>query len=364
MSLIHIVGAGPTGGAAAISALRSGFSVTMSEDHKEIGIPTHCSGLFSRDGLESLKEFFSYKKLVTNPIHGAVLDFAGEKLTIRTKEPIAYVCDRARLDQEMVGNAISEGAKINYNERITSIDQLRSNIVIGADGPISKVAQLFNFPKITKYASTLQGHFKYKSATTDLVEVFLSKDKFPGFFGWIIPHSETFAEVGVGVEHPYNVVKAWDEILKIAKVERSECKASGAVIPIRVRKKTAMTKTVEGKTYRVCLVGDAAGQTKSTTGGGVIFGSNCARFAGKYAENPLRYEIEWKARFAGDLFIHKNVQAYLEKMNDKQILSLGKKFKKIGIDQYLSNHGHMDKPSRMIKPEMLKLLARAPGLLI
>ena len=39
----------------------------------------------------------------------------------------------------MVGNAISEGAKINYNERITSIDQLRSNIVIGADGPISKV---------------------------------------------------------------------------------------------------------------------------------------------------------------------------------------------------------------------------------
>lgn len=360
MSLVHIVGAGPTGGAAAISALRSGFSVQISEDHKEIGIPTHCSGLFSHDGLESLKEFFNYKKLITNPIHGAVLDFAGEKLTIRTKEPIAYVCDRARLDQEMVGNAISEGAKINYNERIISIDQLRSNIVIGADGPISKVAQLFNFPKIAKYASTLQGHFKYKGENPDLVEVFLGKEKFPGFFGWIIPHSETFAEVGVGVEHPYNVVKAWEHILKIAQVERSECKPKGAVIPIRVRKKTGLSKDK----FRVCLVGDAAGQTKSSTGGGVIFGSNCARYAGKYCENPLRYELEWKARFAGDLFIHKNAQAYLEKMSDVQIQNLGKKFKKLGIESYLSNHGHMDKPSRMIKPQMLGLLARAPGLLI
>jgi len=220
------------------------------------------------------------------------------------------------------------------------------------------VAQMFSFPKIDKYASTVQGMFRYRSEEPDLVQVYLSKERFPGFFGWIIPHGPERAEVGVGVALPNKVAPAWRHMLKIAGVDAGECRPSGAVIPIRVRPRTGAS---EGK-YRVCLVGDAAGQTKATTGGGVIFGGNCARYAGRHADSPLRYELEWRSRFGMDLFMHSNVQGLLEAMDERTISAMGQKLKSTGFDAYLSSHGHMDKPTRMIKPELAMHLLRAMGM--
>ena len=57
---VHVVGAGPAGSIASISALRSGHDVVVSEEHLQAGIPENCSGLFSKDGLDSLSGFFDY----------------------------------------------------------------------------------------------------------------------------------------------------------------------------------------------------------------------------------------------------------------------------------------------------------------
>lgn len=360
---VHIIGAGPSGSVAALSALRKGYNVTISEEHNCSGLPMHCSGLFSKTGLDSLREFFDYKKLIINPIKGAIIDFAGERVEIKTTGNIAYVCDRTALDQEIANNAINEGVKVEYGKRIANIDQLKAKIVIGADGPFSNVAMNFNFPKISKYASTIQGYFRYASGVNDCsdsVQVYLDNEKFPGFFGWVIPHNEEIAEIGAGVTLPNNVSRAWDNILKITGVDKKECKPKGAVIPIRVRSRTALRK---GK-YKVCLVGDAAGQTKATTGGGVIFGSNCARYAGMLCNSPLRYELEWRMRFGLNLFIHKSIQSALESYDNLQIARLGKTIRKLGIDNYLSNHGHMDMPMKMVKPELIgHMLKSVPNLL-
>ena len=53
---VHIIGAGPSGSIAAMSALRAGFEPVVSEEHLESGLPENCSGLFSKDGLDSLKD--------------------------------------------------------------------------------------------------------------------------------------------------------------------------------------------------------------------------------------------------------------------------------------------------------------------
>src|SRR3989338_5669896 len=111
---LHVIGAGPTGSVAALAAARKGQKVLMSEEHLRAGEPMHCSGLFSKSGLESLGDFFDYRKLIINDIYGAVIDFAGEKIEIKTKDPIAYVCDRAKLDATIANNAEKEGVKIEY----------------------------------------------------------------------------------------------------------------------------------------------------------------------------------------------------------------------------------------------------------
>ncbi|MBI5133608.1 MAG: FAD-dependent oxidoreductase, partial [Thaumarchaeota archaeon] len=54
MTDVHVVGGGPAGAVAAASAARKGHNVILSEEHECIGMPVHCSGLFSRTGLESI----------------------------------------------------------------------------------------------------------------------------------------------------------------------------------------------------------------------------------------------------------------------------------------------------------------------
>lgn len=351
MRKIHVVGAGPAGSIAAISAISGGSEVVISEDHPEAGIPENCSGLFSRDGLESLRHLVDYRKLIIRPMFGARIHFAGEALSVRKSSPVGFVCDRAGMDQALASRAESLGAKINYGERIHG--SFHSDHIIGADGPLSGVARHFGFPAIKSYAATLQAEVGYMAEDPHSVEVFLSNSRFPGFFGWIIPHDEYSAEFGVGVELPNRVHDAWNHLLKMKGIS-SPPKPKGAVIPIAVRPKTGKK---HGK-FNVILAGDAAGQVKSTTGGGVIFGGNCAMIAGKNAAAPLRYEIEWRLRHGSDLLVHKMVHDHLRSLTDDGLTALGRRLKKLGCDSFLSNHGHMDRPTKMIGPALLNHMVK------
>lgn len=344
--MIHIVGAGPAGSIAAISALRAGHDVTVSEEHPSAGIPENCSGLFSKDGLESLSAFVDYKKTIQNEIHGANIYFVDKKLDIRRDVPVGYVCNRSGLDATLASNAESEGAMFRYGERVRG--EYLSNNVIGADGPASSVSMNFSMGQIPRYAATLQATVPYRSPDPHMVEVFLSSQLFPGMFGWIIPHDEYNAEIGVGVEAPNNVISAWEAMLKMKGVPWT--RPRGWRIPLAVRPVTSVRR---GK-YSVLLVGDAAGQVKATTGGGVIFGGNCAALAGRFALSPERYELEWRLRFGTDLYIHRAINSYLSSLSDEGIAALGNKLIRMECGKFLSSHGHMDKPTKMMGPGMIR----------
>ncbi|MBI5223381.1 NAD(P)/FAD-dependent oxidoreductase [Candidatus Micrarchaeota archaeon] len=346
---VHIVGAGPSGSVAAISAIRNGYDAVVSEEHIKCGEPENCSGLFSKDGLESLKDFVDYKKHIKNPIYGADIYLGDEKIPVRTREPVAFVSSRCEFDQALAAKAEQEGARFTYGKRVNG--EFWSKNIIGADGPTSHVANHFGFPKIEEFVSTMQARVRYKVADPHAVEVYLSNEKFPGFFAWIIPHDEENAEIGVGAKMPNKGADAFAQLLKLKKIEQNQIKTkpSGWVIPVSVRKRTSLNRN----NHKVILVGDAAGQVKATTGGGVIFGGNCGILAGKFANSPKRYEIEWRLRYELDLRAHKTVHDYLGTLNLEQMNRLGSNLKKIGLHTYLSEHGHMDRPTRMIKPQFL-----------
>jgi flavin-dependent dehydrogenase len=102
----------------------------------------------------------------------------------------------------------------------------------------------------------------------------------------------------------------------------------------------------------VLLAGDAAGQVKSTTGGGVIFGAACAALAGRHALSPARYELEWRARLGPDLAMHGLIHRFISSLDDRRLSSFGRRIKKLNMDSYLSHHGHMDRPTRMLGPRL------------
>lgn len=346
MADVHIVGAGPAGSISALSTIRNGHNVVISEDHPVSGLPENCSGLFSVDGLESLKDFIDYKTTIINGIRGANIHINGTTLSVRRENPVAHVCNRSEMDAILASNAESEGAKINYGERING--SFHASNIVGADGPFSHVARHFSFPSIRKFAATLQADVKFSCENKDIVEIFVSNSKFPGFFAWVIPHNEEEAEFGVGVETPSRAIHSWRNLLKLMEVD-SAPQPSGASIPLETRSKTA--KKSNGK--NIFLVGDAAGQVKSTTGGGVIFGGNCAALLGKHIHKPENYESEWRNKFGTDLAIHKILHEYLASQSEESLSALGKRLKRLKIDVYLSKNGHMDKPTKMIRPNIL-----------
>ncbi len=345
MNSVHVIGAGPAGSVAAISALREGHKVEMSEEHGVPGFPVDCSGLISKDGLESLSDLVDYRKYALNPIHGAILDFSGHQMKIDAKKPVAFVINRASFDFALSSKAESEGAKLVRNERISS--QFRGASVIGADGPNSTVAASFHFPNIRRFALTARCKVRYDGENPHFIRAYLSNRTSPGFFSWLIPHNEELAEMGTGVLLPQNPLPALQSFSKKIGIPLSR-EIRFALIPLECRRKTSLRSG--GK--NILLAGDAAGQVKSTTGGGVFFGTSCARLAGRHAFSPELYEKEWKALYQKDLRMHKFAHFVYGALPDAGLKLAGRALSFFQIEKYLEERENMDHPTRILHPRL------------
>ena len=293
MADVHIVGAGPAGLFAGIAALRSGRSALASEEHSRVGEPEACSGLISRSGLEALRKSagVDYSRARINAINSAKIVCGKEEFAITPKEETAVLISRSEFDGLAAEKFVEEGGRLELGKKVTG--DFQSDCIIGADGPASLVAEKFGFPKIKSYVASMQGDFAYECEDAHCATLYLSSQDFPGFFGWAIPKNESEAKIGLGVALPRHPLAYYRRFLAQLGVEGKPSHEFAAVIPTSVRAKTAMRA---GK-RNVLLAGDAAGQVKATTGGGVFFGASCGMLAGKYADAPEKYEKAWRAQY-------------------------------------------------------------------
>ena len=65
---VAVVGAGPAGSRTARDLARRGFRVLLLEEHRTVGVPSHCSGLIS---LRTLRESEIGKEAITHRVTGA-----------------------------------------------------------------------------------------------------------------------------------------------------------------------------------------------------------------------------------------------------------------------------------------------------
>jgi flavin-dependent dehydrogenase len=347
---VHIIGAGPAGLFAGISAIENSnlSKVIVSEEHKTIGLPVHCSGLISSEGVEELSKIVDYKKIIINKINQAAFYSLNNRMILSFDTPKAYLVDRQKIDYLAYLKYVQLGGEIK-TEKIKKNSDLKSKNIIGADGPVSTIARIFDFPKIENYAFCYQGDFKYKSENTNQVKIYLNKEIFGGFFGWIIPIDEENAKIGFGVDKPELFLKAKKEFFKRMDINSKPINQFSALIPLKIRKKTA--KKINN--YNVLLAGDSAGQTKASTGGGIYFSAMCGLIAGKYYSNPYLYEFEWKKRYYLDLLMHRVIHLTIEQLSNKNVDNTINLIKKIKIDKWLIKHGQMDKISKMFEPKKI-----------
>ena len=371
---VTIVGAGPVGLHLASKLFDSGISSLIIEEHSEVGVPVNCSGLISESGCHTLG--LALDGVLVNEISGAdIYSPSGSKLTIERKRPVAYVVNRELFDKNLYKKAVSKNVEIDFNSKVINFTgknvfyqkdnygtMSKSKLIIGADGVQSKVRELMNLNAphnmfVHAYQQMISGDFDPKK-----VNVYLCKEAV-GFFAWLIPHSKKEADLGIGVTLGNNPKNAFDSFYASQSFEFEKLSENSSIIPIGPPFKRTVAENQ-------LLVGDAAFQTKATTGGGIIFGLRAAEIAAQaISDNILKSKPlgNYEKLLSGlnkELALHWKIRSYLNSLGPENTEKLFQKAKRAGVAEFLTSYGDMDNPSKFVgkifrKPSMLTLFPEA-----
>ena len=303
-----------------------GFSVLVIEEDYEIGTPEHCGGLVSIAGLQKLG-IIPFRKTFDHMIESAeIIAPNGKRFTINSKKQKVIEISRRELDKQIAFQAQKNGAVIKVRTSFQEITDtgIRTNeekidckIFVDARG----VSSLIHKDR-TGILSSAQYEIYADWIKKGKVEVIFDQKKYPGFFAWIIPSNEGKGKVGVAGKG-INVAETLDGILK-EKGEFSTIRKIFAPIWI----KGPIEKFVEGKTV---IVGDAAGQAKPTTAGGIYTSGMGGVYAGQAISKFLKtnkmsdlenYQKKWTEQFGKEFEKQLFARKMLERLDNQTINKL------------------------------------------
>ncbi len=302
--MISIVGGGPIGCYFGYLISKED-DVCIFEEHSSIGKPVQCTGLVTKslNNLVRLKSDFVVNKLSRVKIHSK-----NNSLELKLKRE-NIVLDREKSDKHLANLALDKGVKIyrnhkflNYKRRelIFKGKKVKTDILIGADGPLSKVYSLINHRK-REYYTGLQVRVK-KKFEKDLFEVYFIKN---GFI-WVVPESNRIARIGVVGKG--NIKVYLDNFLK--KFKGRVIETQGGLIP-------RFDDNIISCDNNIYLVGDAAGMVKALSHGGIIQGLLASQELKRAILEKKNYEVLWRKRIGKDLKLSLFVREILDKFSEK-----------------------------------------------
>jgi flavin-dependent dehydrogenase len=193
------------------------------------------------------------------------------------------IIERARLIPSLAREAQQAGAKISLDTRFLGLSgnakglrvqvesaghprELHGASVVGADGAASRVARIAGWPPI-ETVPLVQAIVKLpKDCPPDTTRVWFVPDDTPYFY-WLIPESRERAALGIIGEEGRETSRCLEAFLEKKGMEPLEWQ--GARIPVYRRWIPVKRRVGKGEVY---LVGDAAGQVKVSTVGGIVTG--------------------------------------------------------------------------------------------
>ncbi len=322
---VIIVGSGIAGSTIARSL--GELDVLVLEKNKKV-VPKD-SGIVSKRFLEHYD-----RKFIRHEITEIELVSRSRSFFLKDENPFAYILHRERFAEFLVKET-KESADFR-NETIISADiskemaavttdkgSYEGKMIIGCDGASSVVRKAAG---ITPPKLSVGVMVKGSGVKSSHIRTFFNKDYSPDFFSWIIPHSDE-----------YGLMSGSGSGMCLERFISEQGLGPGKTYAYMIP--TGMTKSYS---ERCILVGDACGQNKPLTGGGIIFSLIGARHASSTIKTCAErnrfdrkilsiYERAWKKELS--LEIRKQLlmrRAYARMNND-------------GIDRIFSDFGsHME----------------------
>jgi len=334
---IIIIGAGPCGSYIARRLSHLGYRVVVVEENVRAGDDICCTGIISQ---ECLRAFSLDNSLVLREVSSAkFLSPSGKCLRLRRESSVAAIVDRVRLDMNLAEQAQEAGADYLFGAKATDVlltsdavkvrikrqrreATLKAKAAIIATGFGSALPRKLGLGEIKQFVIGAQAEVDINSV--DEVEVYFDQNLAPGGFAWLVPTTDGKGLAGLFTRHQAElyIKSLLSTLSRQGKIASGEVARSYGVIPLRPLPKTYAD--------RVLVVGEAAGQVKPTTGGGIYFGLLCAELATNTVHHALlagdlssrrfsHYQREWRAEIAADLRLGYLARKLYNKLSNKQI---------------------------------------------
>lgn len=337
---VIIAGAGPVGSRVAFRLAGAGRKVLVLERKDQIEGKRSCTGIVSRECVEA---FSACREAVLRPATSAtIFTPAGMALRVEKESAPAYVLNRANLDAVMVRMAQESGAEFIHGARVQDVNvssasavfrahfngremEFHAKTVVIASGFGSKLLEKLGFQRCSEFAMGAQA--EVESRGVGEVEVYLGSGVAPGFFAWVVPTSDGKALVGLlSRRGTGRYLRSFlSRLAEQGKITGSPLRMYFGGVPLKPLKRTY------GE--RVLIVGDAAGQVKPTTGGGIYYGLLCADLAAETIDEAIRrdsfsagtlsrYDREWRKLLGRELRIGNLARHLYERWSDRRIEEL------------------------------------------
>ena len=290
-----VVGGGPSGATAAEDLAKAGYSVALLDRAGRIkpcggAIPPRAIDMFGIDP----------EQLVARITRARMISPKGKRVDIPIKDGFVGMVDRDRFDEYLRERAATAGASrvtgtyvgllrdnagvtVRYREKGGEVSELRSRLVIGADGARSNVARDEvpggdTIPYVIAYHEIVESPEVHDldGFEPDRCDVYYDGRISPDFYGWVFPHGGC-TSVGMGTEVDGVSLKGATALLRemAGLRDASTIRREGAPIPLK-----PLDRWDNGKD--VVLAGDAAGVVAPSSGEGIfyaMYGGRCAASA-------------------------------------------------------------------------------------
>ena len=323
--MIAVIGASSSGLFTAWRLAQAGQAVRLYE--KQPAIKPHPRRLIVTSSLSRLLSLPD--ELVLHHVNAFEFFADGSRGYVKLKSP-DLIISRADLIKWLATKAQKSGVDIRKGWVFSSLDhkdgkgvtarllhtrmekqeKIRPAVLIGADGANSAVREALGAEYQLPTVSLLQAKITLPmDYPPDLVRIWFKREKTPYFF-WLFPDSPHTGTLGVIVDDGKGAQQALDSFIHQmgCEVLEYEWGRTSLYVP-RFRPE------VRGKGFRGFLVGDAAGQVKSTTVGGTVAGIRGAVACVRAITKGTSY---WKelAPLRRELWVHSFIRRFLNPLDD------------------------------------------------
>lgn len=349
---VIVVGAGPSGSYAASRLACLGYNVVVLDKKSKAGDHVCCTGIIS---IDCFNTFQLDATIFTQASSAKFFAPSGEFIRLERKTPQAYIVDRASLDRGLEKRAQEHGAKYLFRAPVVAISLEPDCVSVTVDyqgeqriftayaavlacgfGP--KLPKELGLGEIANFVFGAQS--EVNTVNTDEVEVYFDQSLFPGFFGWLVPTKDGRGLAGLLAQKtPAVYLKKLLSLLQSQGKITSVGDTCFGTIPLRTLART--------HSDRIVVIGDAAGQVKPTTGGGIYHGLLCADMAVDCLQQAFMsndfsatrlssYERQWRAKLGSELQTGYWARRFYHKLNNRRIEHLFQAARDNGIPELIA----------------------------